>query len=111
MPAHLAKGGRWRVGAPYDGRMAILIDDAQWPAHGRLWAHLVSDDNLDELHAFAQAAGIPRRGFDLDHYDVPEEHVERLIAAGAQPVGGRELVRRLIASGLRIPARERRANA
>ncbi|RLK49537.1 DUF4031 domain-containing protein [Microbacterium telephonicum] len=88
--------------------MAILIDDARWPAHGRLWAHLVSDTSLDELHAFAEAAGIPRRGFDRDHYDVPEDSVARLIAAGAEHVSGRDLVRRLIASGLRVTARERR---
>jgi hypothetical protein len=42
--------------------MAILIDDPRWPAHGRLWAHLVSDSDLDELHAFAAANGI--RGAD-----------------------------------------------
>lgn len=88
--------------------MAILIDEARWPAHGRLWAHVVSDSNLEELHAFATAAGIPRRAFDLDHYDVPDDSVSRLIAAGAQPVSGHELVRRLIASGLRVTARERR---
>lgn len=88
--------------------MAILIDDPRWPAHGRLWAHLVSDADLDELHVFAEANGIPRRGFDLDHYDVPEDAHARLVAAGAEHVTGHELVRRLIASGLRITARERR---
>ncbi|MGB4779149.1 DUF4031 domain-containing protein [Microbacterium sp.] len=87
--------------------MAILVDDPRWPAHGRLWAHLISDTDLGELHAFAEAGGIPRRAFDLDHYDVPEEAVPRLIAAGAQHVTGHELVRRLIASGLRVRARER----
>ncbi len=86
----------------------VLIDDPRWPAHGRLWAHLVSDDNLEELHAFARANGIPVRGFDLDHYDVPAERHEELVAAGATPVSGHELVRRLIASGLRVTARERR---
>ncbi len=89
--------------------MAILIDDARWPAHGTLWAHLVSDENLAELHAFADAQGIPRRGFDLDHYDVPADALPRLIAAGAEHVSGHELVRRLIASGLRVTARQRRA--
>ena len=89
--------------------MAILIDDPLWPAHGRLWAHLVSDDNLDELHAFAAANGIPRRGFDRDHYDVPDEAHARLVAAGARPVDGHTLVRALIASGLRVTARQRRA--
>ncbi len=88
--------------------MTILIDDPRWPTHGRLWAHLVSDSDVEELHAFAQANGIPRRGFDLDHYDVPEESHARLIAAGAEHVDGHELVRRLIASGLRVTARERR---
>ncbi len=87
--------------------MTILVDAAQWPAHGRLWAHLVSDDNLAELHAFAQRHEIPSRAFDLDHYDVPEDLLPRLVADGAEYVGARELVRRLIASGLRIPARDR----
>ncbi|WP_248243056.1 DUF4031 domain-containing protein [Microbacterium kunmingense] len=88
--------------------MAILIDDPRWPAHGRLWSHLISDSDLDELHAFAAAAGIPRRGFDLDHYDVPEDAYDRLVQAGARPVDGHQLVRALLASGLRVPARERR---
>lgn len=88
--------------------MAILVDDARWPAHGRLWAHLVSDSDLAELHAFARAHGIPPRAFDLDHYDVPENVLGELIAGGAEAVSGRDLVRRLRASGLRVTARERR---
>jgi hypothetical protein len=88
--------------------VTILIDDPRWPAHGRLWAHLVSDSSLDELHAFARRQGLPRRAFDRDHYDVPEDAHARLIAAGATHVDGHELVRRLIASGLRVTARERR---
>ncbi|MCR2800993.1 DUF4031 domain-containing protein [Microbacterium sp. zg-Y818] len=87
--------------------MAILIDDPRWPAHGRMWAHLVSDTSLDELHAFAAANGIPSRSFDLDHYDVPDSAHARLVAAGATPVSGHELVRRLIGSGLRVRARDR----
>ena len=79
-----------------------------WPAHGRLWAHLVSDASLEELHAFAATAGLHPRSFDRDHYDVPEDTVARLIDAGAEPVTGRELVRRLAASGLRVSQRERR---
>jgi hypothetical protein len=88
--------------------VTVLIDDPLWPAHGRLWAHLVSDESLDELHAFARANDVPARAFDLDHYDVPEEIIPRLVADGAQHVEGKELVRRLIASGLRIRARDRR---
>lgn len=89
--------------------MTVLIDDPIWPAHGRLWAHLVSDSSLDELHGFARRNDVPQRAFDRDHYDVPADAVTRLIAAGAQHVGGKELVRRLIASGLRVTARDRRA--
>ncbi|MFL0566630.1 DUF4031 domain-containing protein [Microbacterium sp. 179-I 1D1 NHS] len=88
--------------------MAILVDSAMWPAHGKLWAHLVSDSDLAELHAFAAAHGIPSRAFDRDHYDVPEDVIDRLVAGGAERVGAHELVRRLIASGLRVTARERR---
>ncbi|MFJ3959231.1 DUF4031 domain-containing protein [Arthrobacter sp. NPDC090010] len=87
--------------------MTVLIDPPFWPAHGTVFSHLVSDATLDELHAFAKAAGIPERAFDGDHYDVAERHFERLVAAGAVSVSGKELARRLAASGLRIPARER----
>ena len=87
--------------------MAILIDPAVWPAHGTTFAHLVSDESLAELHAFADAAGLDRRAFDLDHYDVPAERREALIALGAHPVPAKELIWRLRASGLRIPARDR----
>jgi len=86
----------------------ILIDQPIWPAHGTVWAHIVSDTSLDELHEFAAAAGIPARGFDRDHYDVPARSWNELVALGAQPVGVREFVRRLEASGLRVPQRDRR---
>jgi len=86
----------------------VLIDEPIWPAHGRLWGHLVSDTSLDELHAFARDAGIPARGFDHDHYDYPDERRDALIAQGAQPVTGKELVARLTAAGLRVSQRETR---
>lgn len=87
--------------------MTVLIDQPIWPAHDTLWAHIVSDTSLEELHAFAARAGIPSRGFDLDHYDVPAGKWGELVALGAQPVSVREFVRRLEASGLRVPQRDR----
>ena len=82
--------------------MALLIDDPVWPWRGRQWSHLVSDVSYDELHAFVQGElGIPRRAFQGDHYDVPEELYDAAVAAGAQAVGGRELLSRLMAAGLR----------
>jgi hypothetical protein len=88
--------------------VTVLIDPPRWPAHGRLWSHLVSDTSLAELHAFAAAAGIPHRAFDLDHYDVPDLRYADLVLAGAQEVSGKELLRRLVVSGLRVPGRDRR---
>lgn len=88
--------------------MTVLIDQPRWPAHDMLWSHLVSDDSLEELHAFAESMSIPRRGFDRDHYDVPEYRYDDVVAAGAEPVTMRQLVERLQASGLRVSQRERR---
>jgi predicted metal-dependent HD superfamily phosphohydrolase len=87
--------------------MAVYLDPPLWPAHGTHFSHLISDTSLEELHAFAAAAGIPERAFDGDHYDVAEARYDALVTAGAVPVEGRVLVRKLIASGLRIPARQR----
>lgn len=83
--------------------MALLIDTPVWPWRGRLWSHLVSDTSYDELHAFVAAElGIPRRAFQGDHYDVPEELHEVAVAAGAESVSCRELLARLLAAGLRV---------
>ncbi|MGV8877037.1 MAG: DUF4031 domain-containing protein [Rhodoglobus sp.] len=87
--------------------MTVLIDEAIWPAHNTLWAHIISDLSLEELHRFAERAGLPARSFDLDHYDVPAGRWHDLVALGAQPVGVREFVRRLEASGLRVAQRDR----
>lgn len=86
----------------------MLIDPPRWPAHGRLWAHLVSDTSHDELHAFARRFDIPPRGFDHDHYDVPDDRYDQLVSGGAVPVTSRELLRRITAAGLRRPRRDRR---
>jgi hypothetical protein len=79
----------------------ILIDPPNAAGYGRLWSHLASDVSYDELHAFAAGLGIPPRGFDRDHYDVPAERYADVVAAGATPVSSRELVQRLITAGLR----------
>lgn len=87
--------------------VSVLIDPPAWPGHGRLWSHLVSDASLAELHAFAAALGVPERGFERDHYDIPERLYQAALAAGAEPVSSRVLVARLTAAGLRRPKRQR----
>lgn len=79
----------------------MLIDPPLVPARGRLWSHLASDTSYDELHAFAARLGLPPRAFERDHYDVPEELYDAAVAAGATPVSSRELVARLVETGLR----------
>ena len=81
--------------------MAILVDGAHWPWRGRLWAHLVSDTSLDELHAFARRLGLPERAFQGDHYDVTDELRDCAIAEGARPVDSRTVIRALRDAGLR----------
>lgn len=87
--------------------MALFIDLPAWPAHGTLFSHLISDGSLRELRLFAREAGVPDRAFDLDHYDVPATRYEALVTAGAAPVAGGDLARRLVGSGLRVSGAER----
>lgn len=88
--------------------MTVLIDQPLWWHRGRRWCHLVSDESYDELHELAERAGIPRRAFQGDHYDIPEEHRQAIIELGAVEVPSRELLARLRSAGLRLSAEQRR---
>lgn len=85
------------------------MDEARWWFQGRKWCHLVSDVSYAELFEFTDALDIPRRAFQGDHFDIPEEYRDDMIAAGAIVVESRELVRRLRGAGLRLSPNERRA--
>lgn len=89
--------------------MTILVDPPSVPWRGRMWSHLASDTSYEELHEFAARLGVPERGFDGDHYDIPAEYYDDAVAAGAEPVRSRELVARLTAAGLRRRKRPRLA--
>ncbi len=86
--------------------MTVWIDQPCWPAHGRHFAHLVSDSSYAELHEVAHRAGLPPRAFDGDHYDVPDALWHEVVAAGATPTTGQDLARRLNDSGLRLRKRK-----
>jgi hypothetical protein len=81
--------------------MALLVDQAHWPWRDRMWCHLISDSSLDELHSFASRLGVPERGFQGDHYDLPHELRVQAIQHGAREVSSREIILALRASGLR----------
>lgn len=79
--------------------VAVLLDTLReyedGPMGQRWWCHLVSDTSYDELHEFAQTLGIPRRGFQGDHYDLPEVLVEWALAMGAEQVTSKVLIQRM----------------
>lgn len=82
--------------------MTILVDEARWPWRDTYWCHLVSNDNLAELHEFARDLGCRRVGFQGDHYDIDVKTREQAIALGAVECDSRELVRQMKTAGLRL---------
>ena len=68
---------------------------------------MVSDSSVDELIEFASELGLPERGFQGDHFDVPEHMREIAISAGAREVSTREILRALYKSGIRKPPSQR----
>jgi hypothetical protein len=89
--------------------LTVYIDPPIWPGHGYLWSHLISDRSYQELHDFAARIGIPRRGFERDHYDVIADRYDAALAEGARPVSSREIVVLLTEAGLRRRRRSRLA--
>ncbi|MBB4696506.1 hypothetical protein BKA14_006654 [Actinoplanes abujensis] len=63
----------------------------------------MSDVSYEELHVFAEMLGAPRRAFDRDHYDIPDNRFPSALWLGATLLPSRELAFRLRAAGLRRP--------
>lgn len=104
---HLVHQGRQGSAPAATHRLTlIVIDQPLWRWRGRRWAHLTSDSDFAELHAFASRMGLRREWFQGDHYDLPEERWDDAVALGATPIDSRELVRRLRAGGLRRRRRD-----
>lgn len=83
----------------------ILIDPPRWPHRGRLFSHVASDVSIAELHEFALLVGLHPRSYDGDHYDLPAERYDEVVAAGARPVTNRELLAAVQIAGLRFRKR------
>ena len=79
----------------------VLVDPRLWPWRDRRWAHLVSDESYDELHAFAERLGIPAAPSRATTTTSPRTTASAPSSSAPTPVSSRELVRRLIDSGLR----------
>lgn len=103
----VASAGEFTLG--HNSGVTVLVDEARWPWRGERWAHLVSDDNLEELHEFARVLGVRRLAFWGDHYDIRADVRLRAIDLGAEPTEARILVRRLRGAGLRLPPHRRPA--
>ena len=71
----------------YRNRLPSSLEELTGPEHG-----------VVELPLHVAWSGL--RAFDLDHYDVPDEKHDDLVALGAEPVTAGDLIRRLRASGL-----------
>ena len=62
-----------------------------------LWCHMVSDDGLEPLHAFAHQLGLPPRAFQAHsrhpHYDLTPSLRAQALALGAVEVSTRDLAK------------------
>ena len=81
--------------------MGLLIDTPRWEWRGHLWAHMISDESLEELHDAARGLGLRWLSFGRDHYDVPDVLWPDACEI-AELVDSRLIVRSLRASGLRV---------
>ena len=68
---------------------------------------MVSDTSVEELQEFARNLGVPEKGFQGDHVDLPEHMREVAIAQGAIEVDSRELVKALYEAGIRLRPSDR----
>jgi len=83
--------------------VTVYVDAPIWERHGRLWCHLLGDDE-PELHAFAAAIGCLRSRYQsrparpwVDHYDIDEDRRRLALGRGAIELTRREVCE-LIAS-------------
>jgi Protein of unknown function (DUF4031) len=83
--------------------VSVYVDDWRQPATvgttTSRWSHMTAD-STEELHAFAEKLGLPKRAFQqkrnnpvYDHYDLTEELRDKAISLGAVAVGWREAAR------------------
>ncbi len=82
--------------------MSVYVDELRiWGERPVQTCHLTADA-VDELQAFAEHIGLPRRawhsGSKIPHYDVNAQWRARALEAGALFVSAREQARRRLAA-------------
>ena len=80
--------------------MTIYVD--QLTRHGKIhWSHMMTDGDIEELHAMAARLGLKRSWFQdknprYPHYDVQSRLRALAIKFGAVAVNSDELIRRCV---------------
>lgn len=80
--------------------MTIYVDQIAQHSNG-LWCHIMTDGDIEELHAFAGRIGMRREWFQNKnprhlHYDLRPRRRAAAIKAGAMSVSSAEMIRRCI---------------
>jgi len=70
----------------------IFVDDFAMKHRGNVWYHLMSDNDTDEIHKFAQELGLKRSWYHVDHYDLTENKKNQAIRMGAKQISSIEMV-------------------
>lgn len=78
--------------------MTVYVDEAKWPYRGTFYCHMMTDGNLEELHAMAGRLGLKRGWFQNKasgpHYDLSQNKRWQAIRLGAVAVSSREMLRK-----------------
>jgi hypothetical protein len=72
--------------------------NAQARSHGTRWSHMITDGDLEELHAMAAKLGLRRSYFQSDsfpHYDLVPSKRALAITFGAVSLPWREMVAKM----------------
>lgn len=76
--------------------MTIYVDTPAFSFRGQKYCHMLTDGDIEELHALAKKIGLRRDWFQVDasypHYDLAPNKREQAIKLGAVEVSACELV-------------------
>jgi len=71
----------------------IYVDDMAIKKNAKVWYHLMSNENNDEIHTFAARLGLKRIWYHVDHYDLVQSKYQQAVIFGAMPISAKEMVK------------------